>query len=65
MIELKPCPFCGESADIETEILHGFGWGYTCLRCVNCGAEIRARTEPDAAEAWTRRADSFGGKANE
>lgn len=64
-ITLKECPFCMESADIETGIAHGFGYGYTYLRCENCGAEIRARTEREAAEAWNRRAESFGGKANE
>lgn len=51
MIDLKPCPFCGGEARMESVDL-GVFW----VECKNCYAEtICADTEDEAAAAWNRR----------
>ena len=62
MIELKPCPFCG-NADI-TGATHkpvGSAEFYEVL-CIECGARIRRSSKRKAVEAWNRRVDN--GKVN-
>ena len=53
MDELKPCPFCGESA-VETRTDdNGISWYIFCNDCgVMCGY---AMSKKDAIEAWNRR----------
>ena len=60
-IGLKPCPFCGEEAMLETDVQ-----GHTSIariKCVRCRAATRVFIDSDndgsyifdAAEAWNRR----------
>ena len=42
MSELKPCPFCGESEDIDFGIYTGTLKGFDYVQCQNCGAEIKS-----------------------
>ncbi len=52
MTELRPCPFCGDSA-----ILSGLG-GFFEVECTNCEAITRyTRTEGEAIAAWNQRYD--------
>ena len=55
-MELKPCPFCGNEAVMETLLFVGAKWFY--VKCVECGAEIKApaSSENIAANKWNRRA---------
>jgi Lar family restriction alleviation protein len=61
MIELKPCPFCGESEQLDCGIYNGTLRGVDYVQCQNCGAEINALhingKTITAADAWNRRAD--------
>ena len=52
MIELKPCPFCGNN-----NILWSLGWGMSHgVMCGTCGASFQHRkSQKEAAEAWNRR----------
>lgn len=51
MIELKPCPFCGQKAEIY-QLNNKFE-----SMCTNCTATIEwlFESEQEAAEAWNRR----------
>lgn len=60
-IKLKPCPFCGAEAMLETEVQ-----GYTSIvriKCICCRATTRVFRDSDhdgsyifnAVEAWNRR----------
>ena len=57
--ELKPCPFCGGSAEIETDwdlTCDGYepiGYYVVCDECMNQTATYK--DEEDAIEAWNRR----------
>lgn len=53
--ELKPCPFCGYPAVVETEsILYK-------VYCSNCGANARMSLRLDEAiKAWNRRIGEGG-----
>ena len=62
MAELKPCPFCGGTAQLD----HDYAGVsvYAKVRCTNCGATTRAMKisttescDMKAAEAWNRRAN--------
>ena len=56
--ELKPCPFCGGSADISKTLLYGKVAGYVVF-CKKCGCEINARSsKQNAKKAWNRRSDN-------
>lgn len=49
---LKPCPFCGEQAEL-IETLNGWA-----VVCDNCGAgQYAYDTKEEAADAWNRRAE--------
>ncbi|GMO52594.1 MAG: hypothetical protein Pg6C_18340 [Treponemataceae bacterium] len=54
--ELKPCPFCGGKARIES----GYGRhddGFCFVLCENCYAETaEEKGEESAAARWNRRA---------
>lgn len=51
-LDLKPCPFCGEWADIDMKTKPGFY--VRCESCVSDGPE--KRTLEQAAAAWNQRA---------
>lgn len=58
-IELKPCPFCGNSKSIllHENIMDCYFIGYS-VSCCGCGVETRYfKSKEKAAEAWNRRAD--------
>ncbi len=49
MAELKPCPFCGSSAEIvRDEIVKKYGYEdhYTVIRCCNfnCGVTLKGKS---------------------
>ena len=54
--ELKPCPFCGETAFLDTS-QHGTSATYQ-VRCTGCdiGRTPWATVRADAVGAWNRRA---------
>lgn len=56
-MELKKCPFCGNTATIKP--FDVFGAKYFYVKCNKCNAEINAprSSEKEAAEAWNRRAN--------
>lgn len=64
MTALKPCPFCGETPDIESELTfqsnQGTKWGFVVCCCQ--GPEVRTGYGPledwreDAIEEWNTRA---------
>ena len=61
MIELKPCPFCGEKDDIDYGVMGGTMKGFDYVQCQNCGAEIHSIHNGkyiEAIELWNRRADN-------
>ena len=58
MTELKPCPFCGEKADIYLgDSSDGYikGTQYIEAYCNRCGARIKSHYVADAIEAWNSR----------
>ena len=66
---LLPCPFCGETPDVNNphtfQSNQGDKWGYVVCCC--CGPEVRTGYGPvetwrdDAIAAWNRRATGLGG----
>ena len=51
--KLRPCPFCGNDADVE--LLHPARGEY-CVCCCCCGAETGNRkTKKDAIATWNTR----------
>lgn len=53
--ELKPCPFCGASAQVA-EMPRGFR-NYFALECAMCSGEgPPGKTSAEAIAAWNRRA---------
>ncbi|MCL2174449.1 MAG: Lar family restriction alleviation protein [Treponema sp.] len=58
MIELKPCPFCGDTAYLATNT-DGFGRDISFyVRCEKSGHTLTADkydTEEIATEAWNKR----------
>ena len=61
MIELKPCPFCGEKDLIDYGVMGGTMEGFDYVQCANCGAEMHSihnGKHIEAIEAWNRRAKS-------
>lgn len=60
MEKLKPCPFCGGSAELHHEI--GMTTQYSFCSCDNCGAKsemirmsLQYCADEIAAAAWNRR----------
>lgn len=61
MVELKPCPFCGEKDLIDYGIMGGTMEGFDYVQCVKCGAEIHSihnGKHIEAIEAWNMRAET-------
>lgn len=63
--ELKPCPFCGAEAVINTIEPHSHIFapmpdyeGGTFIECTGCTCVISGGTRQEAVEAWNRRADN-------
>lgn len=62
MSDLKPCPFCGEKADLICvpsyfkQGLSSTGWLVKCLSCYV--HQMPYRSDHDAIEAWNRRANN-------
>jgi Lar family restriction alleviation protein len=56
-MELKPCPFCGASAEVKSEC-NDYGDREYYTACTGCEAEMRYCVSPDdAANSWNRRSD--------
>lgn len=59
-VELKPCPFCGSTAQTaiacRDQLFGGEEWQ---AHCDQCGAEVSLfyHSEDEAAEAWNSRAE--------
>lgn len=57
MAELKPCPFCGNSAYTHISYkIHSRKVRYV-TKCTKCNANMEYRSEKAAIEAWNRRAE--------
>lgn len=57
-IKLKPCPFCGGKAMIDSDYIFKNSWKVFCRNC-GCGTGIYdGKTPQRAAEAWNRRVDN-------
>lgn len=56
--ELKPCPFCGNSAYGHKKYLpHSKKIRYV-VKCSRCNAVLEYRDKDSAIKAWNRRADN-------
>ena len=58
--ELKPCPFCGSTAQRLTSTpfyMMPQYRGRRAILCVGCGVIMLGNTEEKATELWNRRAD--------
>ena len=58
MNELKPCPYCGGEANIESyDPYDGYQGDCTVWRvkCIECKAFIQRGTKDEAIAAWNRR----------
>lgn len=60
MEQLKPCPFCGEEAQIFTDDEMGYlGNAQYLVRCGNCLCGTGHYNNPEyAIEAWNKRANN-------
>jgi len=55
--ELKPCPFCGEDAEIPDYRTSGLRTVEWFIQCQRCPAVIECcDTEKEAVKAWNARA---------
>ena len=59
MSELKPCPFCGGEAYMETHRFNNLPDTFS-VRCKHCKVQTYSfyNTEQEALNAWNRRADT-------
>lgn len=64
-IELKPCPFCGKKAVINTIEPHAHIFvpmpdyeGGAFIECTGCTCVVSGKTEHEAVEAWNRMVDN-------
>lgn len=60
-MEIKPCPFCGQQAELRITTTHfvvngDFTWHK--VGCPYCLIFAERRDVNDAIEAWNRRADN-------
>lgn len=59
MIDLKPCPFCNEEANIiEYQDMNEELMFYPECSICNCGWKTMYETIPEAIEAWNKRTES-------
>lgn len=52
MTDLKPCPFCGEKAEIER---YGNGRQSTIVNCTMCGCSLETGEEFNHGARWNSR----------
>lgn len=55
MIEMLPCPFCGETPNRQSIILdenQGMKWGSVVCECGARGPEVRTHRKVDGSEKW-------------
>lgn len=58
MADLKPCPFCGGTAEIRMQRLQGT-YPVPVVSCDGCGALVAVGDTPKkTTAAWNRRADA-------
>lgn len=63
MVELKPCPFCGEKTHIEVRRAYSLDTGeeedacITCMRCLSTFRYEEAVNAEEVMEHWNRRAE--------
>ena len=57
-VKLKPCPFCGEKAEMTKSEKDNFKACCANLRCIGSYVYLRHPTEEEAAAAWNRRMSS-------
>ena len=66
MNELKPCPFCGESENVQF-VSRKIGiapveTNFVNVECLQCGVSSRwTHSGREAAESWNRRSENEGG----
>jgi Lar family restriction alleviation protein len=58
MAELKPCPFCGNSAWANFVYKPHSNKTRCVVKCTKCNARLEYRDEKSAVSAWNRRADN-------
>lgn len=63
MITLKPCPFCGGSAEFERTGNHR----HSCIvACTNCGCRHESGDEDEhSGESWNRRQQPHSARHSE
>ena len=60
-IELKPCPFCGETPTYGSYRNPALGaWYVSCPACHGCGPMEGSKREAEVS--WNRRANNGGAK---
>jgi len=62
MVELKPCPFCGESVLLAVRPIHNYaneevGADITCERCLATFRSEEATNVDEVVEHWNRRVE--------
>ena len=58
MTDLKPCPFCGETATVRYNTVFDFVPWCKNPDCILNDLMLGYETEEKAIEAWNRRADN-------
>lgn len=68
---LKPCPFCGKQAFVDTIEPHTHMFaplpdyeGGTFIECTGCTCAISGKTKAEAVDAWNRRANEKENRAD-